>query len=75
MDNGIQPGLLGGPTFNNGTNPHKDGVQYGPNAHKIEEDPAQTLIKKTNGKSASFFEPNGIVEAPVENFPIEYLKS
>ena len=66
------PGIMSGKVFK-GTNPHNDGVQYGPNTHKQEKHPVDALLDATMGIGKIPYEPNGLVQ--LDPSKIEYLKS
>lgn len=72
MNKGLMPGMFGGKTFK-GTNPDKEGVQYGPNTHEAPRDPRDILIDEVIGKSKIQYEPTGHVNCDPDR--IEYLKS
>jgi len=67
-----QPGIMSGKVFK-GTNPHNDGVQYGPNTHKQGKHPVDALLDVTMGIGKIPYEPNGLVQ--LDPSKIEYLKS
>ena len=63
-------GMMSGKTFK-GTNPNKEGVQYGPLPHVDIPDPVDELLNKTNGTFE--YQANGLVH--IDPAKIEYLKS
>lgn len=67
-----KPGIMSGKVFK-GTNPHNDGVQYGPNIHKQGKHPVDSLLDATMGIGKIPYEPNGLVQ--LDPSKIEYLKS
>jgi hypothetical protein len=65
-------GIMSGRIFT-GTNPNKEGVQYGPNTNQQEKHPVSKLLDATMGIASIPYEPNGAVQ--LDPSKIEYLKS